>query len=454
MLSDEERLTVVNVVASTRVAEELDLPDIAIQLNCEYEPEQFPGVVYRVIEPKLAILMFRSGRAVCTGGKNAANIQTGIERMMGDLRGAGIETWALSHTKDPVEVISLEDLGGAYDNADLLATQADVEKCAEYWEKQKQKQKKNRDGDRDEIGDRTILERKLQVDQKLRGGFGATIKTGKKMTIDGVPLKNKMRVLVAAQNDPTENGIYVVTDANKGVLTRSEDADNFPRDGPDGFPLGHYSGETHRKVMTGISVDVTGGSRDGSRWILAKEKEPIEIGVKPQNFYDLEYAIEKGWVHTAESDDQLIWVEGKSGDVEIEVQNMVATYSLFYPEDYGEVARMDDINTKVIDEGGAIRAATDEEVENEDSRIRGILKGEPLAALPRKLNLNNLTFHLPFDKVEYEPEQFPGLIYRLDYPRVVCLIFGSGKMVITGARHKDEILEAVEQIKDELADLL
>ena len=73
MLSDEERLTVVNVVASTRVAEELDLPDIAIQLNCEYEPEQFPGVVYRVVDPKLAILMFRSGRAVCTGGKNEQN---------------------------------------------------------------------------------------------------------------------------------------------------------------------------------------------------------------------------------------------------------------------------------------------------------------------------------------------------------------------------------------------
>ena len=88
MLSDEERLTVVNVVASTRVAEELDLPDIAIQLNCEYEPEQFPGVVYRVVDPKLAILMFRSGRAVCTGGKNQQNIETGIERMIGDLRAA------------------------------------------------------------------------------------------------------------------------------------------------------------------------------------------------------------------------------------------------------------------------------------------------------------------------------------------------------------------------------
>ena len=46
-MNDEDRLTVVNVVASTRVAE-VDLPDIAIQLNCEYEPDQFPGVVYCV----------------------------------------------------------------------------------------------------------------------------------------------------------------------------------------------------------------------------------------------------------------------------------------------------------------------------------------------------------------------------------------------------------------------
>ena len=181
MTTDEERLTVVNVVASTRVAEELDLPDIAIQLNCEYEPEQFPGVVYRVVEPKLAILMFRSGRAVCTGGKNKDNIHTGIERMIQDLRAAGIETW----------------------------------------------------------------------DKK---------------------------------------------------------------------------------------------------------------------------------------------------DVEIEVQNMVATYALHYPEDYDGLQKIDTLDLR---------------------------EGSPLAGLPRKLNLNNLTFHLPFDKVEYEPEQFPGLIYLLDYPKVVFLMFCS-----------------------------
>jgi transcription initiation factor TFIID TATA-box-binding protein len=239
-ISDADRLTVVNVVASTRVAEELDLPDIAIQLNCEYEPEQFPGVVYRVVDPKLAILMFRSGRAVCTGGKNEDNIHTGIERMIKDLRGAGITTW-------------------------------DVK------------------------------------------------------------------------------------------------------------------------------------------------------------------------------------------DVEIEVQNMVATYALHYPVDYDGEARFDDNNIFVIEESQdplTLREATEEEGKDDSVTKRKVKAGDPLAGLPRRLNLNNLTFHLPFDKVEYEPEQFPGLIYRLDYPKVVCLIFGSGKMVITGARHKDEILEAVQIIKDELADLL
>ena len=107
-------------------------------------------------------------------------------------------------------------------------------------------------------------------------------------------------------------------------------------------------------------------------------------------------------------------------DVSSEVR-VVATYALHYPEDY-------DGNDKFT--------------------------GEPLAGVPRKLNLNNLTFHLPFDKVEYEPEQFPGLIYRLDYPRLSALFSEAAKMVITGARHKDEDSEAVEIIKDELADLL
>jgi len=36
--------------------------------------------------------------------------------------------------------------------------------------------------------------------------------------------------------------------------------------------------------------------------------------------------------------------------------------------------------------------------------------------------------------VEYEPEQFPGLVLRLDRPKVVVLLFGSGKLVVTGGK--------------------
>lgn len=46
----------------------------------------------------------------------------------------------------------------------------------------------------------------------------------------------------------------------------------------------------------------------------------------------------------------------------------------------------------------------------------------------------------------YEPELFPGLIYRMVKPRVVLLIFVSGKVVITGAKYKKDIDDAFHQI--------
>jgi transcription initiation factor TFIID TATA-box-binding protein len=46
----------------------------------------------------------------------------------------------------------------------------------------------------------------------------------------------------------------------------------------------------------------------------------------------------------------------------------------------------------------------------------------------------------------YEPELFPGLIYRMVIPRVVLLIFVSGKVVLTGAKNKQDIDNAFRQI--------
>ena len=63
-------IKVQNIVASTTFAEKLDLDVIAQSLEeVEYEPEQFPGLVYCRGNPKTATLLFRSGKANCTGVK-------------------------------------------------------------------------------------------------------------------------------------------------------------------------------------------------------------------------------------------------------------------------------------------------------------------------------------------------------------------------------------------------
>ncbi|XP_018898248.2 uncharacterized protein [Bemisia tabaci] len=57
-------------------------------------------------------------------------------------------------------------------------------------------------------------------------------------------------------------------------------------------------------------------------------------------------------------------------------------------------------------------------------------------------NLNQL--HGQF--CNYEPELFPSLIYRMVKPRVVLLIFVNGKLIVTGAKSKAEIIEALDTI--------
>jgi len=51
------------------------------------------------------------------------------------------------------------------------------------------------------------------------------------------------------------------------------------------------------------------------------------------------------------------------------------------------------------------------------------------------------------DNVMYEPEQFPGLIYRMEDPKVVLLVFASGKLVITGAKREEQVHKAAERIR-------
>jgi len=72
------------------------------------------------------------------------------------------------------------------------------------------------------------------------------------------------------------------------------------------------------------------------------------------------------------------------------------------------------------------------------------------ADLGTVINLTSIAIGLGLENIEYEPEQFPGLVYRLDKPKVVVLIFGSGKLVVTGGKKPEDAEKAVERIIEEL----
>jgi transcription initiation factor TFIID TATA-box-binding protein len=63
------------------------------------------------------------------------------------------------------------------------------------------------------------------------------------------------------------------------------------------------------------------------------------------------------------------------------------------------------------------------------------------AGLGGSIDLEKSTYSLK--RTMYEPEQFPGLIYRMDEPKVVILLFASGKLVCTGAKKEEEVHRAV-----------
>jgi len=89
----ESSIKIENVVASTKLAEEFDLTVIESQFEgAEYNKQKFPGLVYRVSDPKAAFLVFTSGKVVCTGAKNVKDVHTVIGNMAKKLNSIGIET--------------------------------------------------------------------------------------------------------------------------------------------------------------------------------------------------------------------------------------------------------------------------------------------------------------------------------------------------------------------------
>jgi len=85
------KINIENVVASATISEELNIEALSMLLDeAEYEPKQFPGLIYRLKEPKVATLIFRSGKVVCTGAKSIDSARKAFELLTQQLKDAGI----------------------------------------------------------------------------------------------------------------------------------------------------------------------------------------------------------------------------------------------------------------------------------------------------------------------------------------------------------------------------
>ena len=112
MPSTKPIIEIVNVVASATIEEKLNLVKIQAKIpSIEYNPEQFPGAVFRILSPKTATLLFSTGKMVCTGSKSEEMARIAVKTVVKKLRKEKIKI-----KKDAVvtiqNIVSSINLGG------------------------------------------------------------------------------------------------------------------------------------------------------------------------------------------------------------------------------------------------------------------------------------------------------------------------------------------------------
>ena len=85
-------IKIVNIVVSSALGHDIPLEKMAATLsNTEYNPEQFPGLVIRIKDPKTSALIFNSGKIVCTGARNLEDVSRSIKQIIKSLEKINIK---------------------------------------------------------------------------------------------------------------------------------------------------------------------------------------------------------------------------------------------------------------------------------------------------------------------------------------------------------------------------
>jgi len=81
------KITVQNIVASGTINLQLNLNYLALEMeNTEYEPEQFPGLVYKLEDSNATFLLFSNGKLVCTGTKNKQQLEDSMNQLLKNVK--------------------------------------------------------------------------------------------------------------------------------------------------------------------------------------------------------------------------------------------------------------------------------------------------------------------------------------------------------------------------------
>ncbi len=116
---DKDVIQVENVVASATLEHSLDLEVVSRVLpSGKYNPDEFPGVIYQLKNPKAAGLIFSSGKIVCAGAKSERQAKRALNKIVDELRMNGVviigkPTIKVQNVVASVDVEGMIDLEGA-----------------------------------------------------------------------------------------------------------------------------------------------------------------------------------------------------------------------------------------------------------------------------------------------------------------------------------------------------
>ncbi len=117
---------IVNLVASGGLNANLDLYNLAMSIpNIEYEPEQFPGAILKMKEPKVSMLLFKNGKIICSGASAQPQIDLAIKKANKMIN--EIQPSVKILKKIEYKVVNLVATGNLHQNLDLFATAMQLE---------------------------------------------------------------------------------------------------------------------------------------------------------------------------------------------------------------------------------------------------------------------------------------------------------------------------------------